>query len=944
MDPERWRQLEEVYHAALERNPEDRRAFLETACGGDQGLRHEVESLIAHGESDARSPIDTPAWIDRSDVIDDAKAERLTAGVRVGAYRIEAPLAAGGMGTVYRATDTKLNRPVAIKFISESVLDASARQRFRLETQLASSLNHPHIVTVHDVGEFEGRQYLVTELVDGVTLKQWAAEPRNWAEVIELLTGVADALATAHVAGILHRDVKPTNILVARNGYAKLADFGLAKFQNPAEAGSPGTVVDDLTRPGVILGTVAYMSPEQAAGRPLDARSDIFSFGAVLYELLAGRQPFRGDTDFAVLQAIVQATPAPLGDEIPLSLRIIVQKALEKDIEKRYQSMRDMVLDLQRVRRQIAFPHTSDGPTRRSRRRRVLASVAILLLIIGFAIVWQLRRADYFWQNPLADARSERLTDFQGDEVDAAISPDGRFMVFLANRGGRFDVWLSQIGSSDFVNVTRGRLRAIAGYPIRTVGFFGDASQIWMTEGQGSGPYTLWVASVLGGEPRPFLAGVMEPVWSPDGSMMAYHTSDPGDPVFLADRGGRNPKQIFAAEPGFHCHHLSWSPDGRFLYFVKGLPDEADIWRIPVSAPAPARPERVTTHNSRVAYLAWLDERTLIYSATAENGSGQWLYALDVERRTPHRVSSGITEQYLSVGVSSTTPRRLIASVATPVADLWTVPISDRIQSEADVRRFPVPNARAVSPRVAGDSLLFLSSKGEPDGVWKLKDGAAIELWKGTDGGVVVAPAASRDGTRICFSAREQGRSHLYLMNPDGTDVRLLTDSFDVRSAASWSPDGKWVAVAGNDGSGTYVFKVPVGGGAPVRLTDKPSYTPVWSPDGRFIVYSEPLQGGTFVTEAITPDKVPFPIPDIRVYYAMSTPYQFTPDGNALVFVKPSAWVNFHIADLKTGQERQLTDLETGSLIRSFDVMPDGKIIFDRLRENADLALIDLQR
>lgn len=947
MDPERWRQVEELFHAALEREPESRATFLETACRGDQELRSEVESLIAQGDSNVASPIDSPAWRNRAALIDESKTQRLPRGVQVGGYRIEAPFGAGGMGTVYRAIDTKLNRPVAIKFISESVVDAAVRQRFRLEAQLASSLNHPHIVTVHDAGEFDEREYLVTEFIDGVTLKEWAAaETRHWAEVVELLIGVADALATSHAAGILHRDVKPTNILVAKNGYAKLADFGLAKFQHSTSLGTVDSVVNDLTRPGMILGTVAYMSPEQASGKPLDARSDIFSFGAVLYELLARRPPFRGETDFDVLQAIVYATPDSLGDDIPLSLRMIVQKTLEKDPEKRYQSMRDVVLDLKRVSRQTAFIDAANRAARRSFGSRVLVPGALVLSIIASVIFWQLRRADYFWQNPLAGARTERLTDFPGDEIDAAVSPDGKFMVFLANQGGRFDVWLSEIGSSDFVNVTRGRLRDIARSPVRTVGFFGDTSQIWISEGKGSGPYTLWTGSLLGSEPRPFLAGVMEPAWSPDGSAMAYHTSDPGDPVFLADRDGRNPRQIFAAEPGSHCHHLTWSPDGRFLYFVKGLPttDEMDIWRIPVLAAAPVRPERITTHNSRVAYLGWLDDRTLVYSSTAENGSGQWLYALDVDRRIAHRISSGITEQYLSVSVSKTRPGKLIASVATPVTDLWTVPISDRIQSEADVRPFPVPNARAISPHVARDYVLFLSSKGEPDSVWKLKDGAATELWKGRDGGVVVAPAASRDGTRICFSARDQGRSQLYLMNSDGTNVRVLTGSFDVRSAASWSPDGKWVVVAGNDGKGTYVFKVPVDGGSPVRLTDKPSYSPIWSPDGRFIVYSEPLMGGTFVAKAITPDRFAFSIPNIRVYYAISTPYQFTPDGTALVFVKPTAAINFHLVDLKTGQERQLTDMEPGSSIQSFDVMPDGKIIFDRLRENADLALIELQR
>jgi len=585
--------------------------------------------------------------------------------------------------------------------------------------------------------------------------------------------------------------------------------------------------------------------------------------------------------------------------------------------------------------------------TRRSYGWRVLASGVVVLSVIAFTILWQLQRADFFWRNPLAGARTERVTDFEGDERDAAISPDGKFMVFLANRGGRFDAWLSQIGSSDFVNVTGGKLATAApALFIRRVGFFGDSSHIWISEGQGSGPYKLWTASVLGGELRPFLAGAMEPVWSPDARAMAYHTSQPGDPIFVADSSGGNPRRIFSGEPWSHCHYLTWSPDGQFLYFAKGLPstDEMDIWRVPVFGRGPAMPERITAHNAGVRYLGWLDDRTLIYSATAENGSGQWLYALDAQRRIPHRVSSGITEQYLSVSVSNTQPRRLIAAVATPVGNLWTVPISDRIQTESEVSSFPLPNTRAVSPRVASNYLLFLSSKGGADSLWKLKDGAASELWKAKDGGVVVAPAISRDGNQVCFASREHGKSDLYLMDSDGTNVRLLTDSFDVRSAPSWSPDGKWIVVAGNDGKVTSVFKIPLNGAPPVRLTESASYNPIWSPDGRFIIYSESFQGGTFLTKAITPDKVPLPMPDIPVLYEMSTPYQFTPDGNALIFVKPMVATNFYVVDLKSGQQRQLTELETASQIRSFDVMPDGKIIFDRYRQNSDLALIELLR
>jgi serine/threonine protein kinase len=236
------------------------------------------------------------------------------------------------MGDVYRAVDSKLNRPVAIKVLADDLASPSARRRFQREAQLASSLNHPHILTVHDVGEYEDRQYLVTEFVDGGTLREWAlSRARTWRQTLDVLVGVADALATAHDAGILHRDVKPANILVATNGYAKLADFGLAKLHEPAKNEETRTIGEAPTKPGVVIGTIAYMSPEQAAGRPLDARSDIFSFGVVLYELLAGRRPFDGGSDLEVLQRIIHGAPPPLTAEIPVAVRLIVEKALEQD-------------------------------------------------------------------------------------------------------------------------------------------------------------------------------------------------------------------------------------------------------------------------------------------------------------------------------------------------------------------------------------------------------------------------------------------------------------------------------------------------------------------------------------------------------------------------------------------------------------------------------------
>src|SRR5665213_1039074 len=339
MGPERWQQLEKLYHSASERHPSQRSAFLDAECRGDQELRAELELLLAKDNS-PQALLDRPVW-----KASGYSSASVSIGTQLGAYRIESVLGQGGMGVVFRAYDTKLHRPVAIKFLSDDLADAAARRRFQREAQMASSLNHPHILTVYDTGEFDGRQYLATEFVDGGTLKNWAQQqPRSWEDVAELLTGVADGLATAHQAGILHRDVKPDNILVTASGYAKLADFGLAKLEDPSQSADiTRTIAEEQTQPGIIVGTIAYMSPEQASGKTLDARSDMFSFGVVLYEMLAGHRPFKAATNLELLQQVIHGTPPPLSDDVPEPLRVLVATAIEKDPAKRYSSMRELV-------------------------------------------------------------------------------------------------------------------------------------------------------------------------------------------------------------------------------------------------------------------------------------------------------------------------------------------------------------------------------------------------------------------------------------------------------------------------------------------------------------------------------------------------------------------------------------------------------------------------
>ena len=321
MTPERRRQVEELYRAALERPAADRLTWVAERCAGDFELRIAVETRLAHTkDTQLAAPLhDAPSVAGSGE-----------SGASIGSYRVDKLLGAGGMGVVYRAIDTRLDRPVAIKFLAEGLLDAHASERFAREARMASALNHPHILTVHDIGEYEGKPYIVAELVDGPTLADWMNdEPHTWRQSVELLIGVADALATAHSANILHRDVKPANIFVRRAGYAKLADFGLAKMAED-KAGSQALARNTYSRTGAVVGTVGYMSPEQLEGRAVDARSDIFAFGVVLYEVLTRHSPFAGNSDIDLMHAVVHKEPQPLPPDLPEALRTIVEKALEK--------------------------------------------------------------------------------------------------------------------------------------------------------------------------------------------------------------------------------------------------------------------------------------------------------------------------------------------------------------------------------------------------------------------------------------------------------------------------------------------------------------------------------------------------------------------------------------------------------------------------------------
>ncbi len=939
-----WSRLKDVFDGARALAVDDRQAYLTDACDGDEALRHDAEMLL-RSHDQAASFLETPAAL----FPDTTLAQNLE-GQRIGPYQLTSRIGAGGMGEVYRARDTTLNREVAIKVLLPfAVGDPDRLARFRREAQTLASLNHAHIAQIHgfdDAGELHA---LVMELVEGPTLEaRLARGPLPLDEALRIATQIAAALEAAHEHGIIHRDLKPANIKLRDDGTVKVLDFGLAKAFDP----TGGAGVDAMnssdpsvraTEAGVVLGTVAYMSPEQARGRVVDKRTDIWAFGCVLHEMLTGRAPFVGETPSDTIAAILEHPPdwSAMPTATPAPVRRLLLRCLDKDSKHRLRDIGDARSEIDDV---LAG---SPGPTidRRSRLPRLAWSVVgvsgvIAAAFVAAAIVEGQR--DSASINPLEGAQFTRLTNFEGSELDASVSADGKFVVFTSDRNGPFDAWVTQVGTGEFKNLTIGRFPNFLSVATRNAGFSADASKVWLAIPDGQGGSDDWLVPAIGGAARRFVARGVEMAWSPDGSMLAYHEFSEGDPIFIADRDGGNARRIFVDRPGYHCHYLTWSPDGRYIYFVKGqnlAAQDMDIWRVAVAG---GDPERITRHATWVVSPTLLDNRTLLYAALADDGSGPWLYAVDVDRRRPHRVGLGV-EQYTSVSATAD-GRRLVASVGNPTSDLWSLPISDRPAVEADAVRLSLPSVRARRPGHGTDYLLYLASQGGGDALWKYANGAALEIWKGSKEGVTSAPAVSVDAHRISFTVRSQARGSLYVMNADGTDVRTVGAPLNVTGVPSWSPDGRSIVVAAYTEQGSRVFKVPMDGGAPVPLIDGIASSPLWSPDGRFVLYAGASVAARAPVKAVTPEGTPVPFPSLSV--RIGEGFRFMPDGTGVVFVRgeSASALDFYLLDLATGHERRLSNLKPGLAMQNFDLSRDGKrIVFARGRDNSDIVLIDLK-
>jgi serine/threonine protein kinase len=804
--PEQDDRFMQLLAIARQKPSSERETYLRIACEGDKGLLSAIADELS-SEERMGSFMQHPVGLIPDESTPVTSHVLFTAGFQVDQYRIESKLGEGGMSTVYLATDTRLRRQVAIKFLSDNLADAEALRRFQREAQMASSLNHPHIVTVHDVGEFEGRQYLVMECVDGGTLKDWAKEKkRTPKEIAELLTGVADGLAAAHEAGMLHRDVKPTNILIARNGYAKLADFGLAKLA-PVERIEVDPSSSLLpSQKGVILGTIAYMSPEQASGEALDSRSDIFSFAVVLYELLLGKRPFGGRTDLEVLKMIIDGDLPSLNEDTPAAYRIMVEKALEKNPAERYQSMREMVVDLKRAQRSgsavLPLPlETASVPVRTH--RPWLAWGAVAVFLVAFAALSLI----HFRERPLVPTPVQFQISPSGRMLQSdafAVSPDGRHLAFVAT--GSDGVARLRIRNLDSLEVrvlsdsypTSMSFRGVVG-PFfwspdsRFIGFQsgGKLAKIEISGGPAQALCDV-LGTVLGGS------------WNRE-DVIVFADSARGLMQVSAAGGVVSPLTTVDPSRQEVVHALpSFLPDGRhFLYLrvssssdksgayvgsINTKPEDQDSKRLLATAAAPVY---VPSSDSDSGQVLFLRQRTLMAQP------------FDARRLEPFGEAVPIAEQvgsFLDYGFFSASNNGVLVyrSDAGQIYQLtWLDQQGKILATVAEPDRY---NSLALSP----DGRRVAVSRTNPEktpnwDVWLLDVGRNTSTRLTYEQIRARFPVWSADGSSVIFDAFRAGEVNLYLKLASGAGAeRLLLKSSDgYKYATNSSRDGRFLLYTG---------------------------------------------------------------------------------------------------------------------------------------------------
>jgi len=826
MTAERWQQVKQIFQSAIERPPSERDGFISQACADDPDLRSQVQSLISSYD-EADDSFLTGAVNRAAQTIFDDEAKSLL-GHSFGPYEVTALIGRGGMGEVYLAQDSRLARKVALKLLPSHVTQDKQRlERFKQEARAASALNHPNILTIHEIGETEGRPFIATEFVEGETLRSRMESSRiGHSEALDVAIQIASGLNAAHEAGIVHRDIKPENIMLRRDGYVKILDFGLVKLVERQAAGQDlSTLVK--TEEGVIMGTAGYMSPEQARGQSVDCRTDIWSLGVVLYEMLSGHAPFEGETPGDVIVSIIDREPVPLAsyvENVPLALDWIVRKALRKEREERYQIIKDLLIDLRNLRKELevsAEMERSAPPTGRAmssgqsaaapahstssaeyivteikqhKRAALLIGGIIIVSAVGFYLLS--RRSPATKEALLRNATFTQLTDQAGPEYSPSLSPDGKSFVYASYAAGNWDIYLQRVGGKNPINLTKD-----SAADDTQPAFSPDGERIaFRSERQGGG---IFLMGATGESVKRLTNFGYDPAWSPDGKEIACADEGVLTPAFRTHESLLSAVNVATGEKRLvtktDAVQPNWSPHGyRIAYQGRRNLAQRDIWTIPVGG---GEPVEVTNDAAMDWNPVWAPEGNHLYFVSDRGGSmNLWRVAIEEQ-----------TGRVLGALEAVTTPSPYIAHLSFSqdghrMAYVHMVRSGNLQRIAFDPVRETIVGQRVL---VTEGSRLALVTDLSPDGEWLAfdtqtdkqedifvvrRDGTGLRQLT-DDSYKDRAPRWSPDGKRIAFFSDRSGKWETWMINADGSGLQQITYSTDGITNPTWSPDGTRLAL-----------------------------------------------------------------------------------------------------------------------------------------------------